>query len=170
MTPSITVIIPVYNCEKYVERAIRSVLNQPCAAKTEIIVVNDGSKDHSGEICDRIAAEHNNVRVLHKENGGVSSARNMGIERAEGEYIAFLDSDDWWESDFLDEHIMEKITTGGQTSMSLLSGGSIIIRRWRRYMRSRMKNLFMITRKRNVTTGIPFAATYTRRNSWMLCA
>lgn len=113
MNPAITVVIPVYNCEKYVERAVRSVLSQPCANQAEVLVVDDGSKDSSGEICDKLAAEYNNVRVFHKENGGVSSARNLGIEQAAGEYIAFLDSDDWWEPDFLDEPMLAEFTSGG---------------------------------------------------------
>lgn len=113
MTPAITVVIPVYNCEKYVERAVRSVLNQPRADRAEVLVVDDGSKDRSGEICDRLAAEFSNVRVFHKENGGVSTARNLGIEQAAGEYIAFLDSDDWWEPGFLDETILPEFASGG---------------------------------------------------------
>lgn len=113
MMPAVTVVIPVYNCEKYVGRAIQSVLQQPCADQAEVLVVNDGSKDRSGEICDRYAAENANVRVLHKENGGVASARNLGIEQARGNYIAFLDSDDWWEPDFLSEDIVAKFAIGG---------------------------------------------------------
>lgn len=109
----ITVVIPVYNCEKYVGRAIQSILNQPCADQAEILVVNDGSKDRSGEICDQYASQNANVRVLHKENGGVSSARNLGIEQAKGNYIAFLDSDDWWEPNFLDEDMVAKFAIGG---------------------------------------------------------
>lgn len=99
MKPIITVVIPVYNCERYVARAIKSVLDQPCGDRAEILVVDDGSTDKSGEVCDRIASENSNVYVIHKENGGVSTARNWESEKATGEYIAFLDSDDWWEPD-----------------------------------------------------------------------
>lgn len=132
MMPAVTVVIPVYNCEKYVGRAIQSVLKQPCADQAEVLVVNDGSKDRSGEICDRYAAENANVRVLHKENGGVASARNLGIEQARGNYIAFLDSDDWWEPDFLSEDIVAKFAIGGATPMCMSSriGESIITEPW----------------------------------------
>lgn len=111
-TPLISVIIPVYNGEKYVECAVSSVLNQPCADDVEVLLVNDGSTDHSGEICDLIAAKHNNVRVFHKKNGGVSSARNLGIDNVKGKYIAFLDCDDWWEKDFLNKEITSEFTGG----------------------------------------------------------
>lgn len=113
MEPVITVVIPVYNCEKYVARAIKSVLNQPCSDQVEVLAVDDGSKDKSGEVCDILAAEYENVRVLHQENGGVSSARNLGIEKAGGKYIAFLDSDDWWEPGFLDEPLVNEWTNAG---------------------------------------------------------
>ena len=106
MTPLITVTIPVYNCEKYVRRAAESVLNQPHAEQLELILVDDGSTDNSGAVCDAIAEENDNVRVVHKENGGVSSARNLGIDMANGEYLAFLDADDWWIKEFLNEEVL----------------------------------------------------------------
>ena len=112
MKPLITVVIPVYNCERYVARAIKSVLDQPCGDRAEILVVDDGSTDKSGEVCDRIASENSNVYVIHKENGGVSTARNLGIEKATGEYIAFLDSDDWWEPGFLNQMQIEEFIGG----------------------------------------------------------
>lgn len=112
MKPIITVVIPVYNCERYVARAIKSVLDQPCGDRAEILVVDDGSTDKSGEVCDRIASENSNVYVIHKENGGVSTARNLGIEKATGEYIAFLDSDDWWEPGFLNQMQIEEFIGG----------------------------------------------------------
>lgn len=102
MSAIITVIIPVYNGEKYVRRAVESVVNQPRKCAAEVLLVNDGSTDRSGTICDNLAEEFDNVRVIHKENGGVSSARNLGIASADTKYIAFLDCDDWWMPDFLD--------------------------------------------------------------------
>lgn len=89
----ISVIMPVYNSEKYLPRAVDSVLNQDFDG-FELILVDDGSKDRSGEICDRYAREHSNVKVIHKENGGICSARNTGFEIASGEYLAFCDNDD----------------------------------------------------------------------------
>lgn len=105
----LSVVIPVYNCEKYVSQCVYSVLSQPCSDQIEIIVVDDGSTDESGAICDRIADKHSNVTVIHKDNGGVSSARNAGIERVTGEYIAFLDGDDYWEKNFFDEDIVQEL-------------------------------------------------------------
>ncbi len=102
MSAIITVIIPVYNGEKYVRRAVESVVNQPRKCAAEVLLVNDGSTDRSGTICDNLAEEFDNVRVIHKDNGGVSSARNLGIASVDTKYIAFLDCDDWWMPDFLD--------------------------------------------------------------------
>ncbi len=93
----ISVIIPVYNVERYLTECVRSVVEQSYRT-LEIILVDDGSTDSSGEICDRFAAEDPRVRVLHKEYGGVSDARNLGVDEAKGEYIIFIDSDDYWDS------------------------------------------------------------------------
>ena len=91
--PLISVIIPLYNTEKYIESCIRSVLNQTYQ-HFEIIVINDGSKDKSGEIVFSLSQQDARIRLINKENGGVSAARNDGIRAANGELIAFLDSDD----------------------------------------------------------------------------
>lgn len=90
----ISLIIPVYNVESYLEETLRSVVCQTFS-DYEVILVDDGSVDGSGRICDKYAAEYGNFTVLHKENGGQSSARNMGIRAARGEFLAFLDSDDF---------------------------------------------------------------------------
>lgn len=92
--PLLSVVVPVYNVEKYVERAVDSICTQTLT-DMEIILVDDGSKDQSGKLCDELAQKDSRIRVLHKENGGLSSARNAGIEIAGGKYIAFVDSDDW---------------------------------------------------------------------------
>lgn len=89
----VSVIMPVYNSEKYLEKAIKSVLQQDFE-NYELILVNDGSSDHSGEICNRYMESNDKVRVIHKENGGICSARNAGLEAARGEYIGFCDNDD----------------------------------------------------------------------------
>lgn len=92
----ITVIIPVYNVENYLRKCIDSLLSQSIKmSRVEILLIDDGSTDSSPEICDLYAAEHSNIRVFHIDNGGVSNARNVGIENAAGKYIMFLDSDDW---------------------------------------------------------------------------
>ena len=108
----LSVIIPVYNCEKYIEQCVYSILDQPLSKNIQIIIVDDGSPDNSGRICDGIANTHDNVTVIHKENGGVSSARNVGLEKASGEYVAFVDGDDWWEKDFFDEDILSALSAG----------------------------------------------------------
>lgn len=94
--PLLSIIIPVYNVEQYLERCIESIINQTLK-DLEIILVNDGSTDRSGEICERYANQDNRILVINKKNGGVSSARNVGLEIARGEWIAFVDSDDYIE-------------------------------------------------------------------------
>jgi glycosyltransferase involved in cell wall biosynthesis len=96
-----SIIIPVYNVEKYIEKCILSILNQSYS-DYEIIVVDDGSKDRSGEICDRYAREYDNITVIHIPNGGVSNARNVALAKAKGDYIWFIDSDDYIETNALE--------------------------------------------------------------------
>ena len=99
--PSVTLIVPVYNVEKYLNRCIDSILNQTLE-DFELILVDDGSKDNSGNICDEYMRKDRRVKVIHKENGGLSDARNSGIEISTGEYLSFIDSDDWVEKEFLE--------------------------------------------------------------------
>lgn len=94
----ISVIVPVYNAEKYLVRCVDSILNQTYG-HLEVILVDDGAKDNSGAMCDEYARKDDRIRVVHKENGGLSSARNAGIDIATGEYFGFVDSDDWIEPD-----------------------------------------------------------------------
>lgn len=91
----ISIIIPVYNVEKYLRECLDSVINQSFPEK-EVLLIDDGSADSSSEICEEYAARYPYIHVIHKENGGLSSARNRGIEEASGEWIIFLDSDDVW--------------------------------------------------------------------------
>jgi len=98
----VSVIIPVYNCEKYIERAVESVIKQNNSQRYQIILVNDGSKDSSGKICDELSEKYDNVFVFHQKNAGVSAARNLGIEKAEGEWISFIDADDYILDGFYD--------------------------------------------------------------------
>ena len=92
----ISVIIPIYNVEAYLDECIASVIAQTYS-NLEIILVDDGSPDNCPQMCDEWAAKDSRIRVIHKENGGLSDARNAGIDIATGEYIAFVDSDDWIE-------------------------------------------------------------------------
>lgn len=96
----ISVVIPVFNVEKYLNACITSVLNQSYE-NLEIILVNDGSTDNSPVIVDQYAREDGRVRVIHKTNGGLSDARNAGMKKASGDYVTFIDSDDWVDKDFI---------------------------------------------------------------------
>lgn len=98
--PGISVIVPVYNAEKYLKQCVESVRKQTFQ-DWELLLVDDGSKDHSGPLCDKWAGCDSRIRVFHKENGGVSSARNLGLQEAKGSFIAFLDVDDCYEEDCL---------------------------------------------------------------------
>ncbi len=95
-----SIIVPVYNAEKYINKCVDSILAQTYE-DFELLLINDGSKDNSGNICDDYANKDKRVRVIHKENGGVSSARNLGLDLANGDYVMFVDSDDWLEIDAL---------------------------------------------------------------------
>jgi glycosyltransferase involved in cell wall biosynthesis len=99
--PLISIIIPVYNAEKYLVKCLDSVVNQTYR-NLEIILVDDGSTDKSPEICEEYAKKDNRIKLLHKENGGVSSARNAGLSMISGEYIAWVDSDDYVETDYIE--------------------------------------------------------------------
>ena len=101
-------ILPVYNVEKYLEECVESFLRQTFS-DFEVILVDDGSKDSSPAICDEYAKNDSRVKVIHKENGGQSTARNVGLEKAEGQYIVYLDSDDFITSDTFFEDIYNKI-------------------------------------------------------------
>ncbi len=94
MDELISIIIPVYNVENYLDRCLETVVSQTYK-NLEIILVNDGSTDSSGKICDKWALKDNRIVVIHKINGGLSDARNVGMDHATGEYIGFVDSDDW---------------------------------------------------------------------------
>ena len=94
MTPKVSIIIPIYNAEQHLRRCIESVLKQDFE-NFELILVDDGSKDSSGLICDEYAEKDERIRVIHKQNSGVSDSRNLAIKSARGEYLQFLDSDDW---------------------------------------------------------------------------
>lgn len=101
--PAVSIVVPVYNVEAYLEFCVESLKKQTLK-DIEIILVDDGSPDNSGAICDRLAETDDRIVVIHKENGGLSSARNAGIAVAKGGYIGFVDSDDWIEPDMY-EHL-----------------------------------------------------------------
>jgi glycosyltransferase involved in cell wall biosynthesis len=99
----ISIIVPVYNVEKYLKTCIESILSQTYK-NFELILVNDGSTDNSGKICDSFSLNDNRVKVIHKSNGGLSDARNAGLELANGDFIGFVDSDD-----YIDDHMYEEL-------------------------------------------------------------
>ena len=108
MTEKITIIVPVYNVEHYLDKCLDSLINQTYK-NLEIIVINDGSTDNSGIICQEYAQKDNRIVYIEKENGGQSEARNMGLDRMTGSYVTFVDSDDWIELDYV-EILYKKIT------------------------------------------------------------
>ena len=110
--PKYSIIVPVYKAEAYLAECVESVLAQQIS-DLELILVDDGSPDGSGDMCDRYAERDARVKVIHKENGGVSSSRNWGIEVAAGEYIIFLDSDDFVDKSYF-EVIEELVARGGE--------------------------------------------------------
>ena len=111
MEKIVSIIVPVYNAEKTLERCVRSLMAQTLRS-IEIILVNDGSRDQSLAICQRLAQEDGRIRLIDKPNGGVSSARNAGLDVARGDYVMFCDSDDWVEPDWC-ESMVSLFSPGG---------------------------------------------------------
>lgn len=105
-SPKVSVIVPVYNADKYLRRCIDSILSQTFT-DFELLLVDDGSTDGSPAICDGYAARDSRVRVFHKPNGGVSSARNLGLDNTRGEWITFCDADDWASKDYIQNLVIE---------------------------------------------------------------
>lgn len=123
----VSVIVPVYNVEEYLARCVDSILSQTYR-NLEVILVDDGAKDSSGTICDSYAQRDSRVKVVHKENGGLSSARNAGIDIARGEYLEFVDSDDWLEPDAVESMLHQavvhqvELVLGGRWDVSARTG------------------------------------------------
>jgi len=93
-TPFISFIVPVYNVEDYLHECVDSIIGQTCG-DWELILIDDGSPDRCPQICDEYAAKDNRIKVIHQRNAGVAAARNAGLDAAQGEWIWFVDSDDW---------------------------------------------------------------------------
>lgn len=115
--PKVSVIVPVYNVMPYLRKCIDSIVNQTYE-QLEILLVDDGSTDGSGKVCDEYAEHDCRVRVIHKKNGGLSDARNVGIEAATGEYVAFIDSDDFVSEAFIE--VMLKALCDSHADMSMV--------------------------------------------------
>lgn len=116
MDKLISVIVPVYKVEKYLERCVESIRNQTYS-NIEIILVDDGSPDSCPTVCDRYAEKDGRIRVIHKENGGLSDARNVGIDAACGEYIGFVDSDDYIHSEMYENLVRSIKKTGAEIAV-----------------------------------------------------
>lgn len=133
MNPTISIIVPVYNTEQYLNRCIDSILSQSFT-NFELLLIDDGSTDKSGDICDEYARKDERIKVFHKKNGGVSSARNMGLDFARGEWITFVDADDWivkdclnWEySLFQEDLIIFSYYNNSETSNNLFPINSFV--------------------------------------------
>ena len=114
--PKISIIVPVYNMERYLHQCVDSILAQTFT-EWELLLVDDGSKDSSGSICDQYAAMDSRIRVIHKENGGLSDTRNLGIQMASAPLIGFVDSDDWIDPDMYETLYDTLIDNGADISM-----------------------------------------------------
>ena len=124
MEPLVSVILPVYNVENYLSKCVDTVIGQTYK-NIEIILVDDGSTDKSGEICDEYAAKDSRVKVIHQKNGGVSSARNTGIDASRGDYIGFIDSDDAIDPDMYSILLNEALSHDSDISCCLMDTVSI---------------------------------------------
>lgn len=136
--PKFSIIVPVYNVEAYIEECICSVLNQSCE-DFELILIDDGSPDRCPEICDSYAKKDKRIKVIHKSNGGLSEARNVGIKESVGEYILFLDSDDTLKS----EDALEGLLPYAQNEYDIVFG----------HMNGRIDNKYIPEEKEYVDTG-----------------
>ena len=122
VSPEISVIVPVYNAEALLQRCVKSIL---CQSYTdfELLLINDGSTDRSGQLCDELRLQDNRIHTFHQQNQGVSAARNAGISRASGKYIVFVDSDDWVKENYL-SHLLSSAT--GKEGRGLVIQGFLI--------------------------------------------
>ena len=140
----ISIIVPVYNTEQYLPCCVDSILDQSFS-DFELLLIDDGSTDGSGKICDTYAEKDNRVRVFHKENGGVSSARNLGLQHVRGQYVVFVDADDWVKEQFL-EHLMcsdSDLVVGGFQSFGLQETSIVPIEQKEKTIESLVFNDFL---------------------------
>ena len=154
MTPTYSIVIPVYNVEKYLEICVDSVVAQSTSSCFEIILVNDGSADRSGEICDDLAEKLPCVKVIHQHNQGVSAARNAGIAAASGQYLLFLDGDDCWEP-----HLLQTLDQMIGQQPDLIEFG------YRRFGDSGEQTPVLPAVEANNMTGVAFFESHQRLNT-----
>lgn len=113
----VSIIVAIYKSERFLDKLIQSIIHQTYK-NIEVILVNDGSPDNSGKICDKYASQDSRIKVLHKENGGACDARNQGMKLVTGEYLSIIDGDDWLEPDYVEYLLNLCVTTGSEMSMS----------------------------------------------------
>ena len=113
----ISVIVPIYNVENYINRCLNSIINQTYK-NLQIILVDDGSTDDSGKVCDKYALKDSRIKVIHQKNSGPVRARKTGLEASTGEYIGFVDSDDWIEPNMYEEMLNNLIQTNADFAQS----------------------------------------------------
>lgn len=118
LNPKISVIVPVYNVERFIKCCIESILSQTFT-NFELLLIDDGSKDNSGIICDEYAKRNSRIRVLHKENAGVTSARSLGVQECNGEYVFFIDSDD-----YIPQYALQILTEASSEQYDIIIGRS----------------------------------------------
>ena len=166
MSPKISVIVPVYKVEQYLPQCVESILAQTFT-DFELLLIDDGSPDNSGKICDEYAAKDSRIRVFHKTNGGVSSARNVGLDNAKGEWIAFVDSDDWIGEHYLDpvpeleeESRSAQIVLSGFNIISSSTGNLIERRNWRDLQKRRFSSSESFFLHKLHLWGFPFSKFY----------
>lgn len=135
----ISIVVPVYNVENYIDRCIESIINQTYK-NIEIILVDDGSKDNSGKICDKYANRDKRIKVVHKLNGGLSSARNAGLDVCSGEYVGFVDGDDWIEKNMYE--ILISMIKKGKSEIAIC-GHREVIQNEKVRPAIQMKNIFL---------------------------
>lgn len=139
----VSIIVPVYNVEQYLLRCVESLIRQSYK-NLEIILVDDGSTDSSGKICDDCKKNDNRVKVIHKKNGGLSDARNFGINNCTGDYICFVDSDDWIENEMVETLITEIISTESDIAICgryrAYNSGKRKVERYKKYPKENIFN------------------------------
>lgn len=118
----VSVIVPVYNIEKYISKCVESIIDQTYTC-LEIILIDDGSTDHSSFICNSFREKDNRIKVIHKPNGGLSDARNAGLDAATGEYVTFIDGDDWYKADAIER----LITAAKEHNADIVAMGAAIV-------------------------------------------
>lgn len=159
-TPFFSIIVPVYKVEKYLNQCVNSILEQTCD-DYEIILVDDGSPDSCGAICDSLSVESELIKVIHKNNEGLSMARNDGLKLASGEYIIFLDSDDYWDdNDFL-EIAKEKLSAKSHDHIDVLIFGTK-----KQYHDGRIKDIRIPNKTDN---AVPNIQHLMKNNTFVVC-